>query len=60
VAAYNVKAGEPVWRHRNEARFWESNGGAGPRGTPTLSGGRLFFSSALGFTNEGGAQEAAE
>jgi outer membrane protein assembly factor BamB len=51
VAAYRVSTGEPVWRHRDPIRFYESNGGAGPRGTPTIHGTQVFSLGATGMLN---------
>lgn len=51
VVCYRAGDGLEVWEHRDQTRFYETIGGAGPRATPTFHEGRLYTLGANGRIN---------
>jgi len=48
VSCYDATTGQPIWSFATPSRFFESLGGLGPRGTPTLANGSVFALGAEG------------
>ncbi len=51
VVCYNASDGGQLWVHQDKSRFWETIGGAGPRGTPTIAEDGLYSLGANGLLN---------
>ncbi|HEX7899876.1 MAG TPA: PQQ-binding-like beta-propeller repeat protein, partial [Planctomycetota bacterium] len=48
VVAYDLASGAPLWSHSDPARYDTTLGGAGPRATPSIDGGRVYALGATG------------
>ena len=51
VSCHDIASGTLIWRHRDRARFYESNAGPGPRATPALNNGRVYTQGGTGIVN---------
>jgi outer membrane protein assembly factor BamB len=51
VVCYDAAKGSELWAHDDPVRFEEPLAGAGPRGTPTFAGSRIYSVGGLGMLN---------
>jgi outer membrane protein assembly factor BamB len=48
ITCYELATGKLLWLHANHARFFQWQGGEGPRATPTVLDGRVYAMGATG------------
>jgi outer membrane protein assembly factor BamB len=51
VACYEAGSGRPIWTHSDEARYFTTIAGEGPRATPAIDGDRVYTIGATGILN---------
>ncbi|MDQ3623525.1 MAG: PQQ-like beta-propeller repeat protein [Verrucomicrobiota bacterium] len=51
VTCYDLRTGRLLWTHTDDARFFQWQGGEGPRATPTIANGHVFALGATGILN---------
>jgi outer membrane protein assembly factor BamB len=51
VVCYDAATGKEIWAHEDQTRFEDPLSGAGPRGTPTFSEGRIYSLGGTGQLN---------
>lgn len=51
VVCLDAAAGERLWSHTDKTRFWDGQGGAGPRGTPGFADGAIYTQGGTGILN---------
>ncbi len=51
VVCYDLYTGKEKWTHKDEARYYTSLGGLGPRATPAIDGNNVYTVGATGILN---------
>ena len=51
VVCYDLYTGKEKWTHKDEARYYTSLGGLGPRATPTIDGNHVYTVGSTGILN---------
>jgi outer membrane protein assembly factor BamB len=51
VVCLDAASGKEVWAHQDPTRWYDAQGGAGPRSSPTFSDGRIYTLGATGKLN---------